>query len=273
MRSPKEAIKQVFPEKFKVIIRRCYQSYQTIPRSFSALVLKKSSQLAIDSFGGFKIAYRKNTSDESVIEHSFDNDIFFSEVWEYQPNEGDVIIDIGAHIGTFSLLSASKVGGGKVYAIEASEESFNLLQINVILNQCTNVSVHHLALSDKEGICILYHDTRNGNWGNTTVKNVSRTTETVKCCKLSTFMQKNQISECHFMKLNCEGGEFPILLNTPKNVLQQINTILVLYHCDLWNKNTEADLVSYLEASDFNCVIRNRSKKRGWIIATKTENI
>src|SRR6266581_833576 len=74
-----------------------------VRRVFAGLAFDKPSMLAIGSFGGFEIAYRKNTADESVIADSFENDIFFSGVPEYQPEEGHVIIDIGAHIGTFSL--------------------------------------------------------------------------------------------------------------------------------------------------------------------------
>ena len=203
-----------------------------------------------------------------MIKHSFDNDIFFAGVPEYQPRAGHVIINIGAHIGTFSLLASSKVGHGRVHAIEASEDSFNFLRINVALNQCDNVSIHHLAMADREGTCTLYHDT--GNWGHSTVKRLSRSSETVRSSTLSAFFERNQISECHFMKLNCEGSEFPVLLSTPDHVLRRIGTILVLYHCDLWRNNTEADLISHLESSGFNCVVRNRCEGRGWIIATKT---
>jgi hypothetical protein len=72
------------------------------------------------SFGGFEVAYRSRTTDEDVIAHSFDHDIFFTGVPEYRPAEDHTIIDVGAHIGIFSLLAASKVPRGKVYAIEAS---------------------------------------------------------------------------------------------------------------------------------------------------------
>ena len=247
------------------IIRPCYKMTRQI---FARPAPDQPSMLAISSFGGFDIAYRKNTADEAVISDSFDNDIILSGVPEYQPEAGHVIIDIGAHIGTFSLLASSKVRHGKVYAIEACEDSFNFLRINVALNQCANISIHHLAMSDKEGTCKLYYDT--GNWGHSIVKNLSRYSETVKSSTLSTFFESKRITECHFMKLNCEGSEFPILLSTTNNVLQRIGTILVLYHCDLWSNNTEADLIFHLEANGFNCVIRNRSEKRGWIIATKS---
>ncbi|HEB12086.1 MAG TPA: FkbM family methyltransferase [Actinobacteria bacterium] len=259
MLNVKKEIARILPEKVKNIIRPRY-------RRFAERDPDRSSRIAIGSFGGFEIAYRKDTADELVIGDSFDNDKFFSETPEYQPDTGHVIIEIGAHIGTFSLLSSSKIGHGKVYAIEASEDSFNLLRINVALNQPANISVHHLAIADKEGRCTLYHDA--GNWGNSTVKRLSESSETVNACTLSAFLDRNRINECHFLKLNCEGGEFPILLSTPNNVLQRFGTILVLYHCDLWSNNTEDDLISHLESSGLNCVIRNRSEKRGWIIAT-----
>lgn len=261
----KKIIASILPKGIKDIIEPWYRTY------IERIIPEKSSGLAISSFGGFEIAYRIGTADLRVIKHSFDNDIFFSGVPEYQPNNDDVIIDIGAHIGTFSILAASKAKHGKVYAIEASEDSFNILKINVALNQCTNVSAHHLAIGDKEGKTTLYHD--KGNWGHSTVKRLSLSSETVNSCTLSSFLEKNKINECHFMKLNCEGGEFPILLNTPNNILRKFSKILVLYHCDLWNNNTEDDLILHLKSSGFNCVIRNQDAKRGWIIAENIEKM
>ena len=64
--------------------------------------------LAIDRFGPFEVAFRRRTSDEEVVRHSFDDDIFFSNVSDYAPESDHIIIDVGAHIGTFSLLAASK---------------------------------------------------------------------------------------------------------------------------------------------------------------------
>ena len=268
----KNRISGFLPEKIKRSLRPVYKNWQKMMRrSFKPRTFNGPSMLAIDTFYGFEVAYRKNTTDEAVIGHSFDNDIFFSGVPEYQPNEGDVILDIGAHIGTFSLLASSKVGGGKVYAIEASEESFNYLRVNIALNQLANISAHHLALSDKTGTSTLYHS--DSNWGHSTVKKLSTASETVISQTLSDFLEKNRINGCHFMKLNCEGGEFPILLSTPSRILQRFGVILTLYHCDLWSDNTEADLISHLESSGFNCVVRNQKRNRGWIISTKMEEM
>ena len=264
MRSVKDRIFGLLPEELKATIQPIHSRIRRIIKrgQFDA-----SPGLRIQSMGGFQVAYRKGTADERVLRHSFDHDIFFSGIPEYKPAKDHVIIDVGAHIGTFSLLASSRVPLGKVFAIEASEDSFNLLRINVALNTATNVSVHHLALSDRRGQCMLYHDT--STWGHTIVKPLSPKGETVKCCTLPDFLESNDIDRCHFIRLNCEGAEFPILLSTPSSVLQQCRIILVLYHCDLWTSNTEVDLLSHFQSSGFNTTLRNRSEKRGWIIASR----
>jgi FkbM family methyltransferase len=283
----KSIVKRILPENIKAVIR---PFYKMLCKAFSSRnVTQKvtdSSQaerdrpsevqpvIAIRKYGEFEVVFRRKTADEDVIAHSFDNDIFFTGVPEYQPKEGHVIIDMGAHIGTFSLLASSNVGTtGKVFAVEASNETFALLRINVALNKCDNISVHKLAMSNNNGICNLYHDLEEGNWGHSTVKELSTTVERVQSCSLSTFMRENDISECHFIKFNIEGAEFPVILSTPSDILQRFGIMLVLYHCDLWSNNTEQDLISHLESSGFNCVIRNKTEKRGWIVATRDKNI
>lgn len=50
-------------------------------------------------------------------------------------HDGDVVIDVGAHIGTFSVPFAKRVGSrGKVFAIEASPDNYELLTINIHAN-------------------------------------------------------------------------------------------------------------------------------------------
>jgi FkbM family methyltransferase len=264
----KNKILQFLPENTKRTIRPIHRK---IKQTFSRPPIAGPSRIGIGVYGGFQIAYRKGTTDENVLAESFDRDTLFSGVPEYQAADSHVIIDVGAHIGTFSLLAAHKVQNGKVYAVEACEESFNLLRINLALNNAANVDAQHLAITDRQGTCRLYYDT--GNWGHSVVSPISRRGEDVNCCTLEDFLQANKIDKCHFIKLNCEGAEFPILLSTPSDVLQRFDTLLVLYHCDLWDKHTDTDLVSHFESSAFSVVVRNRSQKRGWIIATKRTGI
>ena len=60
----------------------------------------------------------------------------------YQLSKGDVVIDAGAHIGTFTVKAAKAVGNqGKVIAIEPEANNLQLLSRNVKANGLQNVSI------------------------------------------------------------------------------------------------------------------------------------
>lgn len=70
---------------------------------------------------------------------------------------GDVFFDIGANVGSYSLV-ADKVGNGdiKVYAFEPSFSTFQLLCKNIILNNCQDsIFPYMICLSEKEQLEIL----------------------------------------------------------------------------------------------------------------------
>jgi FkbM family methyltransferase len=65
---------------------------------------------------------------------------------------GMVVVDVGAHIGYFSLVAARQVGpGGKVYAFEPAPENYALLVKNIHLNGYRNIVPVPQAASDREG--------------------------------------------------------------------------------------------------------------------------
>lgn len=218
----------------------------------------------------FEIVHRKNTADIKVINHSFENDIFLRELTEYSPKSGDCVIDIGAHIGTFSLLTSKLVYPGMVYAIEPSEDTYNLLQINVKINACNNIMHIKKSLSDNNLKTVLYHSP-DGNWGNTTVSNVSEVSEEVENITLEKLFNEYKIEFCNLIKMNCEGAEFPSILATPDFIFDKIGTLLILYHNDLWTSNSYIEIENKLRRNRFKIQYRNQTKKRGWIIANKSD--
>lgn len=63
---------------------------------------------------------------------------------------GMTMVDVGAHIGYYALLSARLVGpGGKVHAIEPFSENLDFLRRNVRANQLTNVDIHPYAAGEE----------------------------------------------------------------------------------------------------------------------------
>lgn len=221
-------------------------------------------RLAIGEFGGFVVAYRAGTADEEVVRRK---DIFFSAVPEYTPEPDHVIMDVGAHIGTFSMLAGSKVPRGRVYALEASKEAFNYLTINIALNQLRNVQATLVALAGGQGRTVLYYD--EGNWGHSITKRFSSRGEEVQTNTLAGYMAEHGIERCNFIKFNCEGAEFPILLNTSAQVLGRINLMFIHYHCDLAQEYYLHSLMTHLRESGFVTRVTNSTEGRGRIIATR----
>lgn len=70
---------------------------------------------------------------------------------------GMTILDVGAHVGYYTLLLALSVGEtGKVIAFEPEPSNFELLRRNVLLNRLSNVICEQAAVLDHEGRTTLY---------------------------------------------------------------------------------------------------------------------
>jgi len=87
------------------------------------------------------------------------------EVWRLKEYENkhftiglsDVVIDIGAHIGAFSVWAARQATRGRIFAFEPNEENYGLLEENKKLNDLTNLQIFKLAVSNKAGEAVLFN--------------------------------------------------------------------------------------------------------------------
>ncbi len=72
---------------------------------------------------------------------------------------GDQVIDLGAHMGTISLMMSNIVGPtGRVYAFEGERQLFRELMHNAHSNSRTNIIPYLCWVSDKEGECSDFPD-------------------------------------------------------------------------------------------------------------------
>ncbi|HKG90846.1 MAG TPA: FkbM family methyltransferase [Gemmatimonadaceae bacterium] len=70
---------------------------------------------------------------------------------------GGRFLDVGAHMGYFSLLASHCVGpSGRVHAVEPNPAAFSALRAHLTENRVPNVDAHNIALSDREGSLRLY---------------------------------------------------------------------------------------------------------------------
>jgi FkbM family methyltransferase len=67
-----------------------------------------------------------------------------------QTNKQGDIIDVGANQGTYSLAVAKRLKDRTVHAYEAQKSVFMHLCANVLINRCTNITPHHLAIGHEQ---------------------------------------------------------------------------------------------------------------------------
>jgi FkbM family methyltransferase len=145
---------------------------------------------------------------------------------------GWTVLDIGAHIGAFTVRAAREAPGVRVHAFEPAPDSYTLLRENVALNRAPDVTTYALALAAVSGRLTLYtvpgRSERNSTLqGGGDVEAVALAVEGVT---LSDAFERCRIQRCDFLKLDCEGAEFDILLQAPPALFHHIRHICLEYH-------------------------------------------
>ncbi|OGD89366.1 hypothetical protein A3D81_00570 [Candidatus Curtissbacteria bacterium RIFCSPHIGHO2_02_FULL_40_17] len=75
---------------------------------------------------------------------------FETDLFRKYLKHGMTVVDIGANIGLYTLISAKKVGTtGKVYSFEPERINYGLLLENIKLNKLRNVFPYQMAVADK----------------------------------------------------------------------------------------------------------------------------
>lgn len=142
--------------------------------------------------------------------------------------EGDIIIDVGANIGYFSLLAARISGQkGKVYSFEPEPTNFKYLSKNIQINNYIQVSTYQKAVSNKEGQVKLFicpydsgHHTINQSQGIKSYRHgcSGEITEIeIDAVALDNFLAKES-ERVDLVKIDAEGAEM-LVIEGMKNIL------------------------------------------------------
>jgi FkbM family methyltransferase len=94
----------------------------------------------------YKVYCRVNKEDFVILTRHED------EIIEhFSPKKGDIVIDVGAHMGRYTIIASKRVGeNGKVIAIEAHPGNYEMLNRNIKLNKLTNIIPLNFAVYSKE---------------------------------------------------------------------------------------------------------------------------
>ncbi|MFT4115417.1 FkbM family methyltransferase [Bradyrhizobium sp.] len=147
--------------------------------------------------------------------------VFFFGVWERDVTAfyraalrpGDIVIDIGAHIGTHTLLASHLVGPGSVHAIEASSGTFLRLKKNLEANQARNVTAYNVAVLDRtESVPMYAHTASTGRSTTIKVDDAAFIPDGIAEGKpLIDLLPQNVLSAASLIKIDVEGSEWLVI--------------------------------------------------------------
>jgi len=213
------------------------------------LINKSSKNNSIRKVDNLIIKFRKDTTDEFIISEIFTKKEY--DVKEFDIIKNPIIVDVGAHIGCFTLKMAKIFKDGNVFSFEPMKSNFNLLLENIELNKLSNVSIFNLGVARNEGKDKLNIDDNNTG-GHSIIYTPSSNLEIIECITLENIFEDNNISEIDLLKLDCEGAEYQILYNLPDDYFKKIKNIILEYHD--YKNNHVNELIDFLEKKGFNII-------------------
>ena len=172
---------------------------------------------------------------------------------------GDVVVDLGANQGIFSLLAAQK--GARVFAIEPDARNFEVLQRNISRNDLSEQIVPlNFAIGQTSGEIEIFIPERNGetltglitttpsvqeNYAGLSLSHLRR--ETVPCRRFGELLTLVPAGAIKFLKIDCEGAELDILNSGTKSDFARIENLAMETH---WGYS-EKSLYQRVRALDF----------------------
>lgn len=165
---------------------------------------------------------------------------------------GWTVVDIGACLGGFVVSAAKRDPSIKVYACEPAPDSYFLLRQNVALNQVENVTALQVAVAGKDGPLQLFTFSGHAEQNSLTVTRTQGTPNVleVEGLSLASLFERLAITRCDFLKIDCEGAEFDILLQAPPALFGRIRHICMEYH-DGVTEYSHADLLELFQRLGF----------------------
>lgn len=158
----------------------------------------------------------------------FETNLFKSNI-----KYGNIVLDIGAHIGYYTLIAAKIVGTkGKVYAFEPNQKTFEILKKNVEKNGYKNVILVNKAISDKNGQAELYLNEENTGDHRLYNSRDKRKSIKVETITLDTYFKDNNI-KINLIKMDIQGSEVKALRGS-KTIIKRNKDIKII--SEFWPK-------------------------------------
>jgi FkbM family methyltransferase len=177
---------------------------------------------------GIRIRVRPNTDDLKIVKSNF---VTMHYIRDFVPITKDsVVVDVGAHIGSFSVMAARIAY--RVLAYEPEPSNYQMLKKNAELNKLSNLTPFEMAVSGSSGyqeFCA-YEDGSTGTHFLSQKGSDHAVKKRVQTISLEDIIKKGGLSRIDFLKLDCEGAEHDILKNMSLDTAARIGAIAMETH-------------------------------------------
>jgi FkbM family methyltransferase len=139
----------------------------------------------------------------SMVDH--EEDI----VEQFSPKTGDIVIDVGAAFGFYTIMASKRVGQqGKVVAIEPQPNILEMLNRNIKLNELTNIITLNYAVYSERSKVRLYsnYSIIQERAGQSLQSFIEVSADT-----LDNLLRQVGIDEANWIKVDVEGAELEVL--------------------------------------------------------------
>jgi FkbM family methyltransferase len=187
--------------------------------------------------------------------------------------EDDIVFDIGANIGIYSIWFAKCINGkGKVYAFEPDQENFKRLNYALSINEISSVMPVNVALSNSTGDAKFSIGLDEQNALINEKSSLSKEFQMVSTSTIDNFCSSEQIDEINYMKIDVEGAEW-FVLNGANEMLfnKRIKIIQLEINSQLLKFNINVEqLHQYMLSFGYNLY---RLKSEFKLVDTEIENL
>jgi FkbM family methyltransferase len=211
----------------------------------------RKRQVSLRKGGSFWI--RPNTRDINEVlavglGHEYPKRLFS----EFATLSGTVLIDCGAHIGTFAIYASQLIPQGMIVSFEPERENYGLLKDNVLLNNLqSRIQVIRAAVASSDGTVKLHLSKNNNGHSLAESDDTMHEVQEIPGLSLGTIVNKYCSGRPYALKLDIEGFEYDVLQSAKVEVS---GAIFILMEWHLLGKDKEARwqwLTSYFNELGF----------------------
>lgn len=218
-------------------------------RVVSPTAAKPLMNHAVIHWKGVELITRSETVDRESA-HWIGESSFWKLFEQSATSSRDVVLDLGAHIGSFGIL-ASHARGCRVVAFEPDRDSMRLCRANALLNGFEDRFQFVEAAVGGSDCTVQFYEAFQ-NWGHTMFSSVEGLTGQsvhVPCYSLKKAVDLSS-DFCAFVKVNIEGAEFEMIEQADTETLNRIGALAGEVHYDLVKRSSE-QMISKLKSANF----------------------